>query len=631
MDVGNSHAEDLCPERTVSSQASVHPSWFNEKRGALQTSPGAVSGGPGPIPAGPGPVPAGPGPVPAGRPGPSERRDELLDAVFALAGQREAQGLLDTLAERARSLLRGDTAHVHLLDRDHNEVRIVAVTGAISALTTTVRIPLGRSLIGQVFRTGMPASTESYLADREIDHELPSDRVIRTERIVSVVAVPLRRGSDVLAVLDVGQRHRRAFDADEIDLLARLAAHAALLLHARYEADAAAAETGDLRDAYDRLAVEHHALLRFTEADEQLLKIAVSEGTLDGLTQATAAVVGGGVVIVDLDDRELSASGRPEVDPNVLAAAVRRACEGTEPVATEGLVAVPVRAQGRLLAVLVSAGAHTVGSLELNLLRRVAAVAAVLLIHEESAHSASELARMEFLNDLLSARTEEPGLVRRGAQLRVDIRQPMCVLCVSSDLPRKRLVTAVHQAVAGKGGLAGTHHGTVVALLPGSDAQASAEDVHRGVAASTGHPVIVVGSGPANAVEELRPAQQEALRCLRALRNLGRADGAATMSTLGFLGLVLGPGNDPEHFIRSTIGSVIEYDTRKRTELERTLEAYLSTGGNAVAAAKLLHMHVNTIKMRLGRLTDLLGAGWRDPDRMFELYLAVRIRRATRS
>ncbi len=58
-----------------------------------------------------------------------------------------------------------------------------------------------------------------------------------------------------------------------------------------------------------------------------------------------------------------------------------------------------------------------------------------------------------------------------------------------------------------------------------------------------------------------------------------------------------------------------------------TLEAVLDAGGNHGAAAHALGIHVQTVRYRLGRLRELLGAALDDPQQRFELHLALRARR----
>jgi DNA-binding PucR family transcriptional regulator len=40
---------------------------------------------------------------------------------------------------------------------------------------------------------------------------------------------------------------------------------------------------------------------------------------------------------------------------------------------------------------------------------------------------------------------------------------------------------------------------------------------------------------------------------------------------------------------------------------------------------------VNTLYQRLARITEVLGEGWREPDRKLELQLALHLRRLSRS
>lgn len=45
-----------------------------------------------------------------------------------------------------------------------------------------------------------------------------------------------------------------------------------------------------------------------------------------------------------------------------------------------------------------------------------------------------------------------------------------------------------------------------------------------------------------------------------------------------------------------------------------------------MAAHAELHIHANTLYARLERISELLGPTWRDPDRLLEIQLALRVR-----
>jgi DNA-binding PucR family transcriptional regulator len=76
-------------------------------------------------------------------------------------------------------------------------------------------------------------------------------------------------------------------------------------------------------------------------------------------------------------------------------------------------------------------------------------------------------------------------------------------------------------------------------------------------------------------------------------------------------------------YLGSTIGAL-----ENRPEFITTLETYLEHGGNKVATAAALPMHRSSLVYRLGKISEMLGdLDLDDPERRFELWLALRLRR----
>jgi hypothetical protein len=63
-----------------------------------------------------------------------------------------------------------------------------------------------------------------------------------------------------------------------------------------------------------------------------------------------------------------------------------------------------------------------------------------------------------------------------------------------------------------------------------------------------------------------------------------------------------------------------------RERLLATLAAWLDSQGEARPAAERLHVHVQTVRYRLGQLRELLGSALDDPQGRLELALALRVR-----
>ncbi len=114
---------------------------------------------------------------------------------------------------------------------------------------------------------------------------------------------------------------------------------------------------------------------------------------------------------------------------------------------------------------------------------------------------------------------------------------------------------------------------------------------------------------------------------MEALHALGRRGGAATPHDLGFLGMLLSDRKDVQGFIQSAIGDLVDYDTRKGTELVRTVEAYFSAGGNVTKTKDTLHVHVNTVTQRLERVSQVLGEDWQFGQRALEIRIALYLHR----
>ena len=81
---------------------------------------------------------------------------------------------------------------------------------------------------------------------------------------------------------------------------------------------------------------------------------------------------------------------------------------------------------------------------------------------------------------------------------------------------------------------------------------------------------------------------------------------------------------------RLRLGPLTALAPRSRERLESTLLAYLRHRGNGPRMAFDLHVHPQTVRYRLTRLRELLGAALDDPEARFELEVVLRAHRAAR-
>jgi hypothetical protein len=129
---------------------------------------------------------------------------------------------------------------------------------------------------------------------------------------------------------------------------------------------------------------------------------------------------------------------------------------------------------------------------------------------------------------------------------------------------------------------------------------------------------------------EVGPAEapRSAERARLALDLLARGAPGAKLVVAGehLLDLIL--GRDPELASELAARRLAPLDglaPAARARLLETLGAWLDAHGEARPAAAALHVHVQTVRYRLGQLRDLLGDALDDPGARLELALALRV------
>ena len=77
--------------------------------------------------------------------------------------------------------------------------------------------------------------------------------------------------------------------------------------------------------------------------------------------------------------------------------------------------------------------------------------------------------------------------------------------------------------------------------------------------------------------------------------------------------------------MQATLGVLTEVDARDGSDLIHTLRAYLERDRRVAETARALHLHVNTLRYRIERISKLLRVDLDDPETRFFLQLALRL------
>ncbi len=140
------------------------------------------------------------------------RREAELAALFQtasdLAALTSVDEVLAAIVRRARALLGRDIAYLCLNDDDRGDTYMRVTDGSVSAEFQAVRLPLGAGLGGLVAQQGVPIASADYFRDERFPHTTTIDSAVRAEGLVSILGVPLKRGSQVIGVLFAADRRR---------------------------------------------------------------------------------------------------------------------------------------------------------------------------------------------------------------------------------------------------------------------------------------------------------------------------------------------------------------------------------------------------------------------------------------
>ena len=561
----------------------------------------------------------------------------LVDTARDLASLPDPGGVLDAIVRRARTLLRSDVAYLTLYDPDRGDTYMRATAGSVSARFQALRLPLGAGLGGLVAQTRSPYWSADYPADEQFRHTTEIDAAVGDEGLIGICGTPLLVGDEFVGVLFASQRTRRTFHPDEVALLGSLAALAAVSLVQTRRAAATAATLAALSTA-------HESIAQAAAAHDRLVGVVLAGGGVDDIAAVLGEVLACWVAVLDVDGSRLaahgavpggSANGSAEGLADMLAGApaVRRSAETGRLAEADGMWAVAVTAAGQRLGTLVLGGRDGLDAGQGRTVERAAMVTALVLAFRLRAAETDQRVRTDLLTELLG-RTPGPepttvdrGLVERGRVLGLRLNTPHVLAVCRCDEPRRRGVALAAGALGDGRALVAEHGDGVVVLLPGRDASTVATDLARRAGGPTTGTVTVGASGPLAPACGLATAYAEARRTAEALVALGLAGQGGSAGDLGFAGLVLGDGADVAGYLDRVLGPLVDYDSRRGSDLVGTVAAYFAAGASPRRAASALHVHVNTVGQRLDRVTSLLGDDWQTPDRALEIQLALRLHR----
>ena len=533
----------------------------------------------------------------------------LVDVARELASARDPGGVLDTIVHRTRTLLGADVAYLTLYDEARGDTYMRATDGSVSAAFQQLRLPLGAGLGGLVAETYKPYWAADYPSDRRFRHTTPIDHAVGEEGLVAICGTPLIVDGAFVGVLFAANRTRRPFSRDEVSLLGSLAALAAVtIVQVRAAAETAA--------ALDQLSAAHAGTEHAAAAHDRFAGIVLSGGDVDAIAAALAELLDVWVVLVDAVGNELAVAGSP---PGTTVP--WQESESGRLTRIGDCWVVAATAKRERLGALVIGGVDNLSGADQRIVERAAVVTALVLLFRRQAAEQSQRAQADLLADVLSGSADARTLTDRLRLLAPSRRHDRLVVAVcrgDHSAVRARIPALLEDRLV----LLGPYAGDLVLLLALPDAVTAARGL-ADVAKRTG--VTIGATGPAAWGSALVEAHRQAARLATTMLRLGRSGESATPDDLGVAGLVGAGEVDVRAHVEQVLGSVLQYDAQRGTDLVGTLHAYFAAGQSPTRAATALHIHPNTVQQRLDRIRALLGDGWQQPDRALDVQVALRL------
>ncbi|MFW6773454.1 helix-turn-helix domain-containing protein [Nocardioides sp. CPCC 205120] len=562
----------------------------------------------------------------------------LNDLARRLAHLRDTSEVLQEVAAQARRLLGVDVAYI-MLRFEETDLRIEVADGSMGSALRGVVLRDGEGIGGMVLRGGSPMWTEAYLEDDRLRRVSTADAVAVSEQLGGILGVPLRVGEDTIGVLLAADRRPRRFSEHEVELLAGLASHAAIALRnaALFEqVQAAVEEQRVVNDALRRTSAERQ---RATDLRADLTDVVIRGGGLVEVAAAIGRAVGVDVRVLVADGRVADAAGeRPGPDAEV--AAVVGAVPDAAWFAGGGGRTRRAEADGRHLALtpvtlrdgyagcVVAAGASPVDEQQVRLLEIGATSVALVVSSERTVAEAELRTRGELVSALLAPDADDASIRRRARAAGIALDAVTAVVVLDAGVrdhgPAVRLATRL---AAATGGWSAEHAGHAVVLVPRIG---PAEARTRLLALVEDAPPAAVGVAPCGGGgAAIRAAHEEARQTATLLLALGRESAVAQPAELGVYRSLFSRAGRGEigAFVEATVGPVLRHDAERGRDLTGTLEAFLRLAQHHARTCAELHVHANTLYQRLDRLAEVLGPDWRDPERVLEIQLALKLRR----
>ncbi len=570
----------------------------------------------------------------------------VLETAQDLTAIRDLELVLQAIVRRARQIFASDIGYLTHYDRVRNDFYIRATDGATSDRFRNVRVPPEHGICGHVLKHKTPYHCTNYMQDQGFMHDNGIDLAITEEGVCSLLGAPLMVGNHCIGILCVCDRQPRSHEPWEISMLSTLAAQAAIAIeNARLFQDTQVA----LQQASEANALLHRQAAEIADADEaheQMTKLAARGGTVANILQMVASLLDGEIALLNEAEQLTHHASAPQAAPaprladllqttdvqDLVHKAVAQSRSSGEsqsvtPMPDLIIKVAAITGADRLLGAMLMLSRGAISDTQVRTFERGALVAGLALLSEERSKHALSSRSMATIRSLVTWQQEPLSVLQALTEpLGLDLGAPlrMMVLHVEGNhleyaLRRMRPRLPISVLMEALDGL-------IVAIYAAQHADETQAAVQSKLVRSSRLNVVGVYSDTMRQIEMLPQRFRSLKRCIDVLRILKRSNELVPEPLFSMYALLFEQRSDKDlnAFIQATIGELIVQDRRRNANLCDTLLAYLDEGQSFKPAAKVLGIHINTLRQRLETIDQLLG-NWRNGSKTLELHIALRM------
>lgn len=575
--------------------------------------------------------------------------------------------VVELIVNRVSEILDAEMAGVMLYDEESNELVLQKPAFGLEKDEdiNIYRVPLnGKGNAVNVFLTGVPS----------ISNDTPSDPRFLKNFVLrygarNTITVPLEVNARRIGVLHVDNKRTGDFTQKDVELLCLLSSHMALLLENAAYIENEKIQQERLKVINENLSNQQKKLRRLMDIHSKLIRKVLHGEGLSAVTHTLTELLKLKVVVEDkhlnivckaspeekenceLQDLECLKNIKDNglIDVQLIEATLKRKIVFIPPLPEENInycrVLVPLTSENDILGYLsVLLKNNSLDEFDMIAIEQAALIASLELVKEKNAYEIEGRVKGEFLDLLLQGDfRNEKEILERAKFLNYNISKPQLVVIIriekksntKKDLPlflQKPINNVIfllnkyfsHFILLSRGN-------ELIVLCPGDEQNNIKKKLNAiclEIEKKYSSTKVVAGIGePVNEILNIKESFQQAKRVLE-VSTFFNMEKVIAYGDLGIYNLIFGikDRNTVEKYVDEKIGTLLEYDKKRKGSLLITLEAFLAVNSIKKAAEELF-IHVKTMEYRLKKIEEILGVDLSDSEVCLELNMAIKIYR----